>query len=464
MSRGRVALLAVAVVVGIAVVLGVLAVVLTGDDEPVAAPSPTPRDDVRHVVPDGTGDGSLPDRGAALADLPALVAQVGPGGQVVVHGDRGAYDLDEPIVVDAGGAPGEPVVIRGVPGRPRPRLVGDRVDPYEPGGDSGKEVFRLVAGADHLRFVGLHFANVGDGAVRVGAPLADLGIHDVTARNVRRFLESNPSDPATDATLTGLRMSRVLVEGFSKGVVRLVGDTSDVVISDVWGDSQRQDKDRFAMGVAIQGTTHGVTLERVTMRNAQDTRPDDKYWNGDGFTAEEATYDLRFVDTVATGNTDAGYDVKANDVEFVRAMAGDNKRNYRLHGSGVVIRDSVGLGTNDRGGSGGPMQIHARDSTQVQVTGSRFEVGSPAEVVFFAEPGGDIAVADSRVELLPDTMLSREIQSGTVALRGITERVLTGADAPAAPTESASSAPPGGAGQSPDGGGDTGRTGDAGAG
>ena len=61
-------------------------------------------------------------------------------------------------------------------------------------------------------------------------------------------------------------------------------------------------------------TVHDVIIERVTMDNARDTLHE--YWNGDGFVAEAGVYDLLFVDTSASGNTDAGYDIKASNVQL----------------------------------------------------------------------------------------------------------------------------------------------------
>ena len=45
-----------------------------------------------------------------------------------------------------------------------------------------------------------------------------------------------------------------------------------------------------------------------------------RYWNGDGFAAEEGVYDLLLATPVASGNTDAGYDLKAASVRLIDAM------------------------------------------------------------------------------------------------------------------------------------------------
>src|SRR3546814_2270720 len=56
------------------------------------------------------------------------------------------------------------------------------------------------------------------------------------------------------------------------------------------------------------------------------------YFNGDGFASERGVYDVRFIDTVARGNTDGGYDLKSSGTVVVRALSEENGRNYRLWG------------------------------------------------------------------------------------------------------------------------------------
>src|SRR3546814_10198688 len=72
------------------------------------------------------------------------------------------------------------------------------------------------------------------------------------------------------------------------------------------------------------------------------------YFNGDGFASERGVYDVRFIDTVARGNTDGGYDLKSSGTVVVRALSEENGRNYRLWGEATLI-DSVGLNPVLRG-------------------------------------------------------------------------------------------------------------------
>src|SRR5262249_29716929 len=151
-------------------------------------------------------------------------------------------------------------------------------------GVPGTEVFRLVSGANHIRFMHLSFRNHGNGCLRIAADIRDLTVEEVDAHNVRRFIENTAFEKGVSASVDGLVIRRVNVKGFSKSAVRLRYDTRNVLLEDVIGDSERQDGDDFAEGVALEGTVHDVVLRRVTMRNSHDTLHE--YWNGDGFTTE----------------------------------------------------------------------------------------------------------------------------------------------------------------------------------
>src|SRR3546814_15503833 len=82
------------------------------------------------------------------------------------------------------------------------------------------------------------------------------------------------------ASIIGLTIRDVAVDGYSKGAIRIQYDSNNVLIEDVRGDSQFQDGDNFAIGVHITDTAHDVTIDRVAMRNALDTVNDYRNENG----------------------------------------------------------------------------------------------------------------------------------------------------------------------------------------
>lgn len=384
---------------------------------PTAAVPNVDPEAVRYVSPDGDGAGDSWEDAAVLDDLPELIRDVGPGGEVWIG--AGEYRTDGEIVIDAGGAEGEPVTVRGVTAdgteAAAPIFVGTRARPYDPEGAPGEEVFRLLDGADHLAFRNLHFRDQGNGCFRFGADVEDVTLERMVADNVRRFVENVASGDGETATISGLTIREVQVAGYSKGAIRLDYDTHDVVIDGVSGDSQGQDLDDFAIGVALQGTVHDVVIRRSTMANARDTSAGPTgYWNGDGFTAEADTYRIRYEDTVATGNTDGGYDLKGTDITLLRTRAESNGRNYRLWGTGIVVDDCVGRTPMKQGGSGDQVQVQALGDAQVTLTRCVFQDNDPESIVFVAQDFAVIEALQVRVIRAPSSTLTRELDGGRI--------------------------------------------------
>ncbi len=392
---------------------GTTRVVAASSDAAVARPArPVATADVPplRITPGGSGrrDGSSWADAGDLADLPRFVAARPAGGEIWVRGDAGPYRLKGSLSLKTGGAPGSPVVVRGVDGAgsdaAQPVIVGGRTSPYSPKGKAGGEVFKLYSGAKDLAFTNLAFRDVGT-AFSAGGSAARVTIDGVSATNVRRFFENYRSKGEASANVSDLVIRRVQVDGFSKSVVRLRYDSNRVLIEDVVGDSQRQDRDDFAMGVHLEGTAHDITLRRVTMRNAHDTT--DKYWNGDGFASERGNYDIRFEDTLATGNTDGGYDLKSSRTTLVRARAEDNKRNFRLWGTDVTATDCVGLDPNKRGGSSSQTQLWVGKGATVTLRGCTFTDDDPRTVVFDLEGKARVAASGTRIGHDPAARLQR---------------------------------------------------------
>src|SRR3546814_19879904 len=77
------------------------------------------------------------------------------------------------------------------------------------------------------------------------------------------------------ASITGLTIRDVAVDGYSKGAIRIQYDSNNVLIEDVRGDSQFQDGENFALGIKNTATAHDVTIDRVAMRHAPEPEKDD---------------------------------------------------------------------------------------------------------------------------------------------------------------------------------------------
>jgi hypothetical protein len=382
---------------------------------------------VRHVSPSGAGarDGLTRDDAGTLNDLPAFVSAVGPGGEVWIHGSLGPYRQDFPLTITSGGAEANPVVIRGVDAdggsTVRATVTGSRAYPWGSGLPEGSDVFNLAAGADHLQFTNMDFANHRL-VFTVSAAIRGLTLEDMRVDRVKQFVQ-------TGATVSGLTIRRLQAFGYLK-MVLLGADTNNVLIEDVLGDAEGQ-TNNFSMGVQFLDTVHGVTVRRAVMRNHRTSRTSTTaYWNGDGFSAEETAYDLVYEDTEATGNTDAGYDIKSATTQMIRPRAADNKQNYRVRYRGVTITDGVSENPLRRGGTG--LQLHVKASiapnvVPVQIVpavmrGCRFVDNGPASAdstIFQAENLAVLNVEGGSVQYQPGGILESEVNGGVVNLAGV---------------------------------------------
>jgi len=144
-------------------------------------------------------------------------------------------------------------------------------------------------------------------------------------------------------------------------------------MEDVLGDSMRQDFDNFAEGVDLSGRIHDVVFRRCVMRNSQQTLGPDEFWNGDGFTSEPDTYNILFEDCIASGNTDAGFDLKSNNVILRRCKSYGNTANFKLWGrQGVVMEECVSENPVHYGGNQDPRHVTAVWGADILVRNCQF--------------------------------------------------------------------------------------------
>ncbi len=375
-----------------------------------------------YISPTGAGlmDGSSPANAGVLGSLAGFIAAAGPGGEVLLIADEGPYQQNTEITITAGGTPDSDVSIRGIDGDGNPmaaEIVGSHPVDWAPGQVEGNELFRLMAGADNLTFQDLTLRNFGSGAFRVGADIENLTIREVDGINVRRFVEDQALDPATTASINGLVVEDVTVTGYSKTAFHLKYDTRNVLFEDVKGDSQRQNGGLYVVGVHIEGTAHDIILRRVEMKNSYGQGSDSAYWNGDGFGTERGTYNIRFEDTIASGNTDAGYDIKSENTLLVNAIAEGNKHNYRIWSDTVTLQDSVSLNPVKLGGSGGVSHVELMEGASARLDNFQFsDSGAPSILFDLSEGGALLRIINTTI---PDAYANR-----IVSQKGSTIEVL----------------------------------------
>lgn len=350
---------------------------------------------IYYISPTGSGShsGSSAANAGTIYDLPKFIAAASAGDEVRLLADQGAYKVTKQITIAAGGAAGAPITIRGAASdgtAMAATIVGTRAADWKPGLSEGVELFRLVDGADHLKFADLATKNIGNGVFRIGADIGDLTIKRVAATNVSRFIENQASGSETSASVNWLKVEDVSITGYSRNAIKLKYDSRNVTLHNVTGDSRWQNGGLIVAGVALDGTVHDVVMDHVTMRNNYGRGASGDYWNGDGFVAERGTYNLTFRDTVATGNTDAGYDIKGNNVSMIRASASSNNKNYRLWGGqSVTVTDSVSTNPHYSGGIGKPSHFQAASGANVTLDNFRFSDSSTVKV-FDLSNGGNV--------------------------------------------------------------------------
>jgi hypothetical protein len=387
---------------------------------------PGPSGAVYHITPEGDGSGASLEEAASLAALPALIAAAEPGDELWIHAGMGDYVVGGELAISAGGSVDDPVVIRGVgedwsdPGRPR--IVGTRADPWTPDGAVGGIVFRLQPGADHLHFVNLGFANQGNGVWRATGDIEGLRIENVVAENVHRLVEDYAGGGESEASIVGLTLKDISVRGYARAVARLQYSTHDVLIEDVFGDSESQQYESFSTGLTFYQFAHDAVVRRAVMLNHRQLDVDG-YWNADGFSSERDNSELLFEDTFAAGNTDGGYDLKSTKTTLRRAVAADNKRNFRFWGQGEFIR-CVGLDPNKRGGSGTQAQLHVAQGADLQVSDSRFQDGHPATIVFDVDGDGAATVVGGCAEHSAEATLQTVDADASLDLLDVSPRCL----------------------------------------
>lgn len=348
---------------------------------------------VRYISPTGSGlmDGSSLENAGTLANLSKFITAAGPGGEVLLVADKGTYHPTGQISINTGGTVDAPVTIRGIDSMGNSMaadISGTRPEHWSTGQSEGSELFRLLGGANNLHFEDLSVHNVGNGVFRIGADISNLQIQHVNADNVYRFIENNVSGSATTATVSGLTVRDVDIDGYSKGAIHLKYDSHDILIEDVKANGGVASSDPYIAGVLIEGTAHDIVLRAVEMSNSDATGAANTYWNGDGFTTESGVYHVRFENTVASGNTDAGYDIKSSDTILVGAVAEDNNRSYRIWSDSVTLEDSSSITPTHSGGNAGVAHVWFGAGAAAIIDNFHFSDGTTLSTLFDMSKGG----------------------------------------------------------------------------
>ncbi|WP_210345872.1 calcium-binding protein [Microvirga soli] len=317
-------------------------------------------------------DGSSWAKAGTISNLSSFIAKAGANGEVLLRADQGAYKVTGQTTIRVGGEMGAPVTIRGVDATGKSmnaQFVGTRATDWSTGKPEGTEVFRLLAGADHLKFQNMAFENIGNGAFRIGADIKNLTLEHMQANNVRRFLEDTISSGYATASVDGLKVKNVNINKFSQNAIKLRYDSRNILIEDVTGNGDADTPEKYVQGIMLDDTAHNVIFRNVVMQGSNARGSSTEYWNGDGFTTEAGNYNIRFENTVASGNTDAGYDLKSSNTVLFNTIAEGNNRNYRFWSTSITMESGQSRDPHYFGGSASINHIWLADGAHAKISG-----------------------------------------------------------------------------------------------
>jgi hypothetical protein len=352
-----------------------------------------------YITPDGEGDGSSWARAAPIHSLSELIAQLEPGGEVLIAADRGDYQLKEPVLVGEGGVAGHEVRVHGVnsaDGSPMAAIVrGDRA-----GEEMGTEGFRLVRGANHIKFSHFDFRDIGNGAFRAAAPTTNVTIEDCAFENIYRFFENTAGDGEGHASLRGFVLRRCRGLRVQRGFLRIRYNSRDGLIEDCAARGLPNEGGLIPAGCALDDRASGITYRRCVMEGFQQLRGGE-YWNGDGFSDEENNRNIRYEACEARSSTDGGFDCKSRDLVLIDCIAEDNKRNFRVWSDRATLTNCTSRSPNFRGAG--------------------VENASPCHIWIGGEENIEIDIANLTIEDTDATpIIEFNHDVGVVSIRGVT--------------------------------------------
>jgi len=325
---------------------------------------------VAYVAPTarGTGDGSTTAN--ASGGLTSIVPLLDAGfNDIRLLSNSGAF-AEAAVDIKRKGSATFPILIRGVGADgvtlARALISGARVSPYDSAeATSGGPVFRFYEGWGQIKFSHVDFEKVEE-CFTFRAPGSAFTLEKSDATNVRWGV-SQPSGLVPAATVSGMTLRDVKVNGYSRSAFRMRYDTNNILCERVYADSQRNDGDSFTMAFVCDDTVHDAKFIDCDAHNNIQTRKGTvlltgaDYWNGDGFVSEAGAYNLEYTRCKSSGSTDGGFDLKHNNVLGTLVLTDceswNNKRNYRIWRSDAKLVRCVARNPIKEGGSGTGLNI-----------------------------------------------------------------------------------------------------------
>ena len=131
-----------------------------------------------------------------------------------------------------------------------------------------------------------------------------------------------------------------------------------------------------------------------------------EYWNGDGFSTERGDYNVRFENTVASGNTDAGYDLKSSNTVLVNTVADGNNRNYRFWSTSITMEGGSSLNPTYYGGNTDIAHVWLGVDAEATIDNLTFSDALLPQVLVRHDQGRrDLHLADTVIPLLYQALI-----------------------------------------------------------
>ncbi|QTD55301.1 hypothetical protein [Parasphingorhabdus cellanae] len=206
------------------------------------------------------------------------------------------------------------------------------------------------------------FLNLGNGGIRVNVATDGLVVEQIEARNLYRFLENTASDRSKPASLTNFKLRGITGDDIRRAMTRIRYRSRDGLIEDVIARAG-ENTERYCTGFVLDDEARAIIYRRCEAHGfAERGRSSSDYWNGDGFSDERGNTAIQYLNCIATGSTDGGFDLKSTDVRLTNCVAKDNKRNFRFWGDGEV-ENCRSEDPRSRGGSGRPSHFSFHGSS-----------------------------------------------------------------------------------------------------
>lgn len=336
------------------------------------------------ILPTGSGDKSGKDIKNAMpaSGLAAALASA-KGGDTVSIGS-GTYNSGFSIK-GGGSSPNSMVTVTGIDsGSGLPVFK----NTFKPGDTKGPGAITIEANTEFLVLKDIKINSYQQGVKFKGGHNAIL-VENVDVDITRDAFWIDGAGKSHDLVFKDCDVTMAVKRGF-----RILGGNTKLQFINCSADmgGKENAKEPFAEGFHVLGGEGGVKDSDITFTgcrasNAYNDAGPDKYWNADGFCAEQATENITFIDCLSYSNTDGGWDLKTTGIKLINCVGIDNKRNFRFW-KDVSFENCLSAFTHDRGNRNHEVGFWGKG-------GGTFEF---TNCTFWETPRAPISVEDSSAE------------------------------------------------------------------